>query len=523
MTDTLLASVQRAFLSFDKRAENVSNEILEATFVDTGPLFDLVSTKNSQVVYGRRGTGKTHVLKYLQRRITKDNEYPVYIDLRSVGSNGSIYNDGTRSLSERASTLIIDVLNHLQSVLYSIAVDCLETAPDARQISLRLDDFGDAISGVRITGETHATTQNEKTTEASASGGLSFNPSSLTANFNASNAESIKHSSSVARSGKEILHLNFGKIGAALAGLVEVLGISRLWLLVDEWSEIPLVLQPYLADLLRRTVLPIGRITLKIAAIDHRSNFSISHTRGEYIGLELGADISADLNLDDFLVFDNKEGKASDFFKRLIFQHYLNSEHYSQEIRNADKLIQIAFTQQPVFDEFVRAVEGVPRDALNLAAKVATKAFGSSIAMTHVRAGSRDWYQQDKHAVIREDQALDLLLTRIIEEVIGIRKARAFLLQSNKRVDEIERLFDSRILHILKKNVSSRDEPGVRYDVYKVDYGCYVDLINTVKNPDKLFGADDEYGNAFNVDVPTDDYRSIRRAILRPEEFGLIT
>ena len=347
-------------------------------------------------------------------------------------------------------------------------------------------------------------------------------PEAVQVGLGVSANESAKMSTSISRSGREVLHLNFGRIGTALSGLVDVLGVARLWLLIDEWSEVPLDLQPYLADLLRRTILPIGKITLKIAAIDHRSNFSISQRKGEYIGLELGADVAADLNLDDFLVFDNKEGKATDFFKRLIFQHYSNSDYAVPGVNTPDKLIQVAFTQHPVFDEFVRAVEGVPRDALNLATKVATKAFGTPIAMTHVRAGARDWYQQDKHAVIREDASLDQLLTKIIEEVIGVRRARAFLLQSNKRVDEIEKLFDSRILHILKKNVSSRDEPGVRYDVYKIDYGCYVDLINTVKNPDKLFDVDDDNGAALNIEVPTDDYRSIRRAILRPAEFGLV-
>lgn len=513
-----LNSIQKALLKFDKRAERVSNEILEATFVDTGPLFDLVSTRNNQVVYGRRGTGKTHVLKYLQQRVTKEGETPVYVDLRSVGSNGSIYGDGTRSLAERASTLIVDVLNHLMNDLYEIAVACLSTAPDPHQISLRLDDFGAAISGVRITGEIQSTESQETERTGGGSVRLALGRDEVALTTELTGGRATKTSDNITRAGREVLHLNFGKIGTSLSSLVDVLDVQRVWLLIDEWSEIPIDLQPYLADLLRRTVLPIGKVTLKIAAIEHRTNFSVSHRRGEYVGLELGADIVADLNLDDFLVFDNKENKATDFFKRLIFSHYSSSDFANPSITTPEKLIQTAFTQYTVFDEFVRAVEGVPRDALNLAAKVATKAFGQSIAMTHVRSGARDWYQQDKHAVIRDDSSLDNLLTRIIEEVIGNRRARAFLLQSNKRVEEVERLFDARILHVLKRNVSSRDYPGVRYDVYKIDYGCYVDLINTVKAPDRLFDAENDDGEQMTVDVPTDDYRSIRRAILHTEE-----
>ena len=107
-------------------------------------------------------------------------------------------------------------------------------------------------------------------------------------------------------SGHEQFSVHFGRVQQALQGLLQMLGNPRIWLLVDEWSEVPLDLQPHLADLLRRSLLPIDNLILKIAAIEHRSSFYSPRTRGEYIGLELGADISVDLNLDDFLVFDNK-------------------------------------------------------------------------------------------------------------------------------------------------------------------------------------------------------------------------
>jgi hypothetical protein len=136
-------------------------------------------------------------------------------------------------------------------------------------------------------------------------------------------------------------------------------------------------------------------------------------------------------------------------------------------VNSADRLIQVAFTQLPVFEEFVRAVEGVPRDALNLAAKVATKSYGQKVAAQHVRSAARDWYQQDKQAVIRSNKGLHDLLTRVIDDIIGKRRARAFLFPSNFRNTLIDKLFDARLLHILKKNVSTHDEPGVRYDVYK--------------------------------------------------------
>jgi hypothetical protein len=55
----------------------------------------------------------------------------------------------------------------------------------------------------------------------------------------------------------------------------------------------------------------------------------------------------------------------------------------------------------------------------------------------------------------------------------------------------------------------------VRFDVYKIDYGCHVDLINTTKAPRGLFQMDE--GEEF-TEVPGGDYRSIRLAILLPDD-----
>jgi hypothetical protein len=66
--------------------------------------------------------------------------------------------------------------------------------------------------------------------------------------------------------------------------------------------------------------------------------------------------------------------------------------------------------------------------------------------------------------------------------------------------------------------VSAQDYPGRRFNVYALDYGCYVDLINTSRAPHGLFEAELE-GEAGFVDVPHTDFRSIRRAILNLAPF----
>jgi Cdc6-like AAA superfamily ATPase len=160
-----IISLQKAFINFSLRAEKYSNEMLVDTFVDSAPLLDLPSNGNSQVVYGRRGTGKTHALKYVAELVAKRGEIPIYIDLRSVGSNTSIYNDFSRPLSERSTQLVNDVLQAILSALYPVAVAALDTVPHPQEVTIRLDDFQNAISSVKIIG----TVESETTTSAEAS------------------------------------------------------------------------------------------------------------------------------------------------------------------------------------------------------------------------------------------------------------------------------------------------------------------------------------------------------------------
>ena len=110
---------------------------------------------------------------------------------------------------------------------------------------------------------------------------------------------------------------------------------------------------------------------------------------------------------------------------------------------------------------------------------VARKAYDRGVSVQDVRASAQAWYQRDKSTPLRTEEKLAELLEWIIQKVIAHRRARAFLFPSLVRHPLIETLFDTRLVHILKKNISSQHEPWKREDGYKLDYVCYVDLITS--------------------------------------------
>jgi len=515
-----------AFLRLSRRAETSEREALIDTFVDVGPLFSLLSSRDHQILFGRRGTGKTHALSYLADSRERDGDVVVLLDLRNIGSNAGLYGDATRPLQERATGLLVDVLSEIHEALYQNflthdgGVDLAEAGP-------ALDALAEAITQVRVHGEVEkeaTSTSSDKAVEKSGLN-LGVKPAGIVAGVSSSShrEEISAKALSEKRRGKESLYVNFGSTGAAFRRVAALLRGRHLWVLLDEWSSVPVVLQPYLADLLRRSVFPITGITVKLAAIEQRSEFQIRSDQGDYLGLEVGADASADISLDDFMVFENDEDRAKSFFRNLIARHALavasGTELEAGIPSDAAELVRVAFTEKRAFEEFVRAAEGVPRDAINILALAAQRALAEPISVQHVRVAAKNWFQRDKDKSISSNAKARDLLHWINDTVIGQRRARAFLLRSDAGDELIDALYDARVLHVLKRSVSTHDQPGVRYAVYKIDYGCYVDLIATARAPQGLLPFDAEDGKAGFVDVPPDDYRSIRRAILSLETF----
>jgi hypothetical protein len=357
-----------------------------------------------------------------------------------------------------------------------------------------------------------------------ASVALSMNPSIAVEGSTSDTADETV-ARRVQRHGVERHRIHFGAVAHLIGEVIIALGVGRLWVLVDEWSSVPLDLQPLLGDLIRRALFPVQRVTVKIGAIEQRSDFRVGLPAGDHLGIEVGADAAADVNLDDFMVFGNDAERAKEFFATLLYKHVVvalaDLGLQDEAPSNPTQFVQRAFTQRNAFDEYVKAAEGVPRDAINIIAMAATRANDDLISVPHLRAAARAWYQRDKEAALG-DEARELLVW-IVQEVLGERQARAFMLQQgeDRRHPLILSLYDARVLHLIRRGISARDQPGVRFNGWSLDYGCYVDLISTVKAPQGLFEVKESDDDASFVEVPSDDYRSIRRAILDLEKFGL--
>jgi Cdc6-like AAA superfamily ATPase len=85
--------INMAFLGVQRRAESVDRQTLVQTFVDIGALFAVLSSHDHQIIYGRRGTGKTHALLYVAEMAKQAKGIPVYVVLHptNLDSQGLVF------------------------------------------------------------------------------------------------------------------------------------------------------------------------------------------------------------------------------------------------------------------------------------------------------------------------------------------------------------------------------------------------------------------------------------------------
>jgi len=501
---------------------------LVGTFVDVGILPQL-DNRNAQIFYGRRGTGKTHVLRVLGSRLAQEDSHNtvVYIDARTLGSTEQ-FTDEALPIGRRCLALFQDILVEIFNALLEHIVEhpsakqeqALNAADDLSRIMLEpIKEYREERLTARSTEKVGGTSSRTATVSASVDTVPRVNAALGERHvLEEQQVQSMSASYKVSTDDKVI----FPALHAALSSALN-LSESYLYILIDEWSSLPADIQPYLAEFLKRGVLPLQRATLKIGSLEYRSRFEMNREGARLVGFEVGADIAATQDLDDYYVFDRNPEKITAAYADMLLRHLSSElpENYVLQkygIERGSDLTSRLFTAR-TFQELARASEGVVRDLINIftiAYFNAHRRGREDIDRKAILEAARHWFEQDKERQL--DEHLERVLRRIVDEVIGNKRARSFLLPRElERDPTIQRLFDARVLHQMQRGYADKDKPGVRYNIYTLDYGTYVTLLGTSKEPQMELAAEDDAANNPELVVPFDDKRSIRRIVLNAD------
>lgn len=471
-------------------ANNIRAENLDYTsFIDIYAGEDNITNidnVNNTVIYGRRGSGKTHLLRALRERMSGNfkerRNFPVYIDLRRIiplvsSAAGSadgeailifkyVVQQVSLALAENVSDIFslneFDPANRL-----AIEVRHNELVEVFKSIYLEFDGrkFSKPAAALQIS--------EEEIKSLGASANLSANPS-----LNGK----IDFQKKIAGNSTQDSYISILDIANKFEELIVSLDLSRITILLDEWSEINSTTQLYLAEIIKKSFAAIA-VTIKIAAIPNRTNLGIK-TDEKYIGLEDGGDIQG-YPLDMRYVFEANKTQTRNFFNDLLYKHLhaINSKVVDKLIKDnkttSAKLINLFFANVAL-NEILIASAGIPRDFMSLLITsydkflISSKTAAKRISVSNLRIAHISWYETDKKEQIDKHPVERQLLQEIVAEVIEKKKSIHFLIPSKHAQNKhIQNLIDFRVMHLRKNGYSHKDHPGASYNVYSIDYGCF--------------------------------------------------
>jgi hypothetical protein len=469
MTDLRSDKFSVAINALERRAERQESDLaLYNTYVDTGVLQE-ISDSESQVIYGRRGVGKTHLLHYHRHAVSLQGQRCLYLifDCQRFGSGTATISDDPKLV---AHNYAFEFLNDLGTRLFD-AVAALKLGNSEEEKALK-----SAITFVDLI--------------CSKDGSFDFR-----------------------------------NLGAAFEGFCQHTGIQRVYVGLDEFVSVPLSAQPFFAHILKQLFGATRSVVFKIAAVTFQTSLSVQ-VDGQQVGMEIGADVFSDIDLDSYFLWDENRQGVLLFFCQVLFNHLgelLGWDLGVPAARKKEAIISSLFTQEKCLQELVRASEGNCRDILNilrLAHSEFRRGDGEKITLDHVTTGAKTWYRSAKLANISPGTRDEEFLNFLIQSVIKERKSRSFMVHyQHARHPLLMRLLNLRLLHRMRTSWTHPDQPGEPYHVFAIDYGCYADLKGTRAEPQQTIFFQPEENVADQDDlVPLPDRRSIRRIVVTRDD-----
>jgi hypothetical protein len=510
-----IASWDRTVSTLPSRAEQLQDAAAAAAAFTPTVFLDSLLQAKDQIVYGRRGTGKTHLFRCLEAsydpaELVQHRTIVVYVDASHLSADAY----GARPLPK---IVALDIFGQL---VKKIAIE-LQTTFTTRIDPSRLEralGTGKAkqvsaarkratlLSQLVETGEVHylpmgeasQTTKSlhEAARDAKGRASVSFtDPHTFGVRIGAS--VDAQHSAvksklhTVTISGR--LYLSFVEIAKVLRELLESVSAEHLVLIIDEWSTIDFDAQPFLAQLLKRmrqaSASSSSQVHLKLGCIPTRTNLSLRVGSPIPIGLEEGDDIFPDADLDRSVYFDRTDGMSLVFMQDILQRHAGQSLPWVKALEPKEfaKFIRShVFSSTEVFSELCWASAGVPRDFLDMMSKATREKMSRGarkITFRDVREIVRPVYE----AKVKDIPASAIELNRrVYQKIVFPNRSYAEFLLSGEldRTPDVATLWVERLWHRSPERFVKHDT-GKTYQRYRIDYGMYVDLVKSSKDADQ--------------------------------------
>jgi hypothetical protein len=482
--------------------------------------FDTLSTPNTQIIFGRNGTGKTHILKafyiYCQQNFEQKKVLPIYIDCKdldlgpvmpSISLDDLIlrfYRRFIRNIIEQLkeftdSTITVSILQKAfggkaaaQKKKLNQEIKILNALLNMEKIEEMVNEY---VRKVEVSREGSSRIGGE----GGVSGELSISKPSLkvSSGLSISTEEVEKDKETIELVFRGLSVINYEEIRDGLERIIALSGAEAIIILVDEWSSVSLSIQPVLAEMIRKTLAISKRIFLKIVALKFFTRTSAIAESKQRIGFQMGIDIAVLTDLDQLLNITIDGQGVKDFLTHVAYRHVIlklpKMKNYTVK-EFEDYLCEEIFANPVAYFEVVRASEGNPRDFLSILSACCTSAKLGMDGRTmkkievdqSVRAASHH-FRTNKAPEVKNDPAAYSLFDHIFNSVIENRQ-KLFLITTKiaEKDSRVQELWHHRFIHLVNSDLVVLDEKSRphSYSVYSMDYGKLLSIKETKKGED---------------------------------------
>lgn len=470
--------------------------------------FAALSAPNTQIIYGRNGTGKTHLLKafyqYCESNFEDNKILPVYIDFKNLDLGPVLPRISLDDLILRFYRLflrkIIDRLKEFSDKVITMSLLEKVFGGESKSRKQKIDESIEKLNSLLNMEQIEEQVKEyvrkvEKGKEGSSKIGGRVGISSqistskpeaqIGAGFEISAEEVEKAKETIELIYRGLAVINYESIRNELESIVEQCGAKAIILLVDEWSSVSLSIQPYLAEMIRKTIAVSNKVFLKIVTLKYLTQTSAIVDPPQRIGFQSGVDIIPLADLDLLLNYDIDQQGVKDFLTMVAYKHTCLElpalkEYSVTEFE--DYLCSELFEKSSVYFELVRSSEGNPRDFLSvLSSCCITARLGDSkkISQKQVIEAAARFFTESKSPEIKNYPQANTLFNKIFRKVVQNRH-KLFLISAEKAEYDrrIQALWHYRFIHLVMSSFTTVDEDRIphEYAVYSMDYGKLLSL-----------------------------------------------
>ena len=442
------------------------------------------TSRQHHLVFGRRGSGKSSLLRKAAADLTVDRRPIAFIDLETF--KGHDYPDVLLSIliktfsefAEWLETAAIAPANKTSFWNRLFGTKPTRPAFDKPQAKALADDLRKAVAGLRelLFTEDGVTTEEKQSTKSADKDGIKSEASAGVGGLKVTLTDEAGTSSEAAKertqkyTTSKLQHLHrhildyqtlFRRMGTLSGG--------DAYLFLDDLYHIRRKDQAHVIDYFHR----IGkgnRLWIKIGTIRHRTQWYINGDPpiGAKIGDDIG-EIDLDLTLEKY--------SLTQAFLAKILHAFLDESGIDRNTILTDG----------AFDRLVLASGGVTRDFLGIlrrsiliARERGATARGPKIGVEDVNGAAGEYDSSKREELSRdtlgEGERLEQEFARIGKFVKDYSNANVFLMDKDlpdADKEPVEELVDLRLIHRVKASVTVADRPGKKFEAYMLDVSQY--------------------------------------------------